>query len=125
MKKIIFLTLILAVIFSITLAVNTYAAAQTGKMVMKGTIIDNMCASSHQKDLAAFIKVHPKSCVLMPSCAASGYSLYADGKLYKFDKESNKKIEQFLMKKDSILKVEVNVIHVKNMLHLVSIKNQK
>lgn len=105
-------------------AANTEApAAQT--MTMKGVIIDNLCAGAHKEDLAEFVKTHPKSCALMPGCAASGYSLVSDGVITKFDKDSSDKVEAFLKKEDSALQVEVSVKKVGEELSLVSIANQK
>jgi hypothetical protein len=104
-----------------TTAAATIPAAAT---VIKGTIIDNACASANKDNLAEFIKTHPKSCALLPNCAASGYSIYTDGKLMKFDKDSNAKIEQFLKKDDSKLEVAIEVSKVADELSLVSIKNQ-
>jgi hypothetical protein len=93
-------------------------------MTLKGDIIDNMCADSHTEDLAEFVASHTKGCALMPSCVASGYSLFVDGKLHKFDEASNKKIEEFLKKDDSRLQVEVTIIKKEDKISLVSIKNQ-
>lgn len=95
------------------------------QLTMKGEIIDNMCAGSQKpENLAAFVKTHTKECALMPNCAASGYSIFSEGKLAKFDKDSNAKIEDFLKKADSKLAVEVVAIKVGDELSLVSIKNQ-
>lgn len=93
-------------------------------MILKGDIIDNMCAGSQKAEqLAEFVKTHTKTCAL--SCVASGYSIFADGKLQKFDMESNAKIEEFLKKEDSKLQVSVVVKKVGDVLSLVSIENQK
>jgi hypothetical protein len=93
-------------------------------MILKGDIIDNMCAGTQTSEkLAEFIKIHNKMCAL--SCVASGYSIFADGKLSKFDMESNAKIEEFLKKEDSKLQVSVVVKKVGDVLSLVSIQNQK
>lgn len=91
--------------------------------LLKGTIIDNMCADAHKEDIATFIKTHPKTCALTPACAASGYSIFADGKLTKFDKDSNATIKDFLKKQGTKLDVYVEVEKVGNELKLVSIKN--
>ena len=118
MKKLVFVAL--ALCFAASLA---YAAP----VKMTGTIIDNACASAHMKDMATFIKTHPKSCALMPACVASGYSIYSDGKLIRFNaaNDSNKKIAAFLNMKDSKLTVDVEVNKVGDKLDLVSIKNSK
>lgn len=56
---------------------------------LKGTIIDNKCATANKDNLAEFIKTHTKECALTPDCVASGYSIYTDGNLLKFDSDSN------------------------------------
>ena len=118
MKKLMFV--VLAVCFAASLA---YAAP----VKMTGTIIDNACASGHAKDIATFIKTHPKSCALMPACVESGYSIYSNGKLTMFNAagKSNKKIVEFLKMKDSKLTVDVTVDQVGDKLDLLSIKNSK
>jgi hypothetical protein len=94
-------------------------------MTVTGTLIDNTCASAHKDDLAAFIPTHAKECALMPGCIESGYSIFADGKLYTFDKDSSAKIAEFLKIADSKLQVVVTANKVGEELSLVSIQNQK
>lgn len=103
-------------------AMDTRAGAQT----IKGTIIDNQCAGNQTPEqLASFLKGHTKSCTLMPGCIESGYSIFADGKLMKFDKESNTKIVEFLKKADSSLDVVVVAKKAGELLSLDSIENQQ
>ncbi|MCX5701607.1 MAG: hypothetical protein NTW64_01335 [Candidatus Omnitrophica bacterium] len=140
MKKLAFLVVTLAIASSFVFAAEQTAnmtltsmptkssmPAQTTvpeTMILKGDIIDNMCAGSQKAEqLAEFVKTHNKTCAL--SCVASGYSIFADGKLQKFDMESNAKIEEFLKKQDSKLQVSVVVKKVGDVLSLVSIENQK
>lgn len=119
MKKLLFVVLALCFI-------SSYAFAQAETTVtIKGTIIDNACGQAHATDISEFIKTHPKTCALMPDCVASGYSIYADGKLSKFDKDSSAKIAEFLKKEDSKLDVEVVADKKGEELVLVSIENQK
>jgi hypothetical protein len=94
-------------------------------ITLKGTLIDNHCAAMAKDNLAEFVKTHTKACAIMPDCAASGYSIFADGKLYKFDAESSKKVEEFLNKDESKLEVVVKVEKAGEELRLVSIENQK
>jgi len=61
----------------------------------------------------------------MSDCAASGYSIFADGKLYRFDQTSNKNIEEFLRQPNSKLQVVVMAEKIGEELKLVSIENQK
>ncbi len=95
-------------------------------ITLTGDIIDNNCASTQKpEDLANFVKTHTKECALLPACVASGYSIFADGKLYKFDKESNAKIGEFLKKDESKLQVVVTANQAGEELSLVTIENQK
>jgi hypothetical protein len=94
-------------------------------MVLKGDVIDNMCAGINKDTLAEFVKTHTKECTLKPECVASGYSILTDGKLYKFDQASNIMVEEFLKKADSKLQVSITAKQVGEELSLVSIENQK
>jgi len=124
MKSLISFVLLLCLTASLALAQEKAATATAVTLTLKGTIIDNLCADANKADLANFTKTHPKSCALMPTCAASGYSIFADGKLYKFDKDSSKKIEEFLKKEDSKLQVVVQAKQTQEELSLISIANQ-
>jgi len=93
-------------------------------MTLKGDIIDNKCAAANKDNLSDFVKTHSKQCALMPACAASGYSIYADGMLYKFDQESVKKVHEFLKKENSKLQVVVAVTKAGEEYTLVSVENQ-
>ena len=91
---------------------------------IRGIIIDNACAGGHKADLANFIKTHTKECLLMPSCEASGYNIFSEGKLYKLDKDSNAKIAAFLKQNSSTPNVVVKGKISKDMLKVVSVENQ-
>ena len=91
----------------------------------KGEIVDNMCAAENKDNLAEFVKTHTKECALMSDCVASGYSIFADGKLHKFDQGSTKKIEEFLRKPARKLQADVKAERVGKELKLVSIENQE
>jgi len=93
-------------------------------VTLRGTIIDNRCADMNKDNLAEFIKTHTKACALMPECVASGYAIFADGKLHKLDAESSKKIEEFLKKEESKLEVVVKAEKVGEEFKLISIENQ-
>lgn len=93
-------------------------------IALKGDIIDNACAGTNKDTLAEFVKTHTKECALKPGCVDSGYSIYADGKLYAFDKDSNAKVVEFLKQADSKLQVAITARQVGDELNLVSIKNQ-
>ena len=76
-------------------------------LILQGTIIDNLSAASNASDLAAFVAGYMKTNAIIPSRAASGYSLYSAGKLYRFDKSGNSKAVEYLKKKENGLFVEV------------------
>jgi len=125
MKGLVVVTLIVLVFGSLAIA-QSGAPAGAATVTLRGTIIDNQCAGAQKpEELAAFIKTHTKECALMSVCVASGYSIYSDGKLTKFDKASNAKVEEFLKKADSKLEVVVVAKKAGDMLDLVSIESQK
>ena len=108
-----------------TVTTSTVVSA-TQQVTITGTIVDNMCAKSQKpEELGSFVKTHSKSCAIMSDCAASGYSIFADGKLYGFDKASSAKVEEFLKKEESKLQVVVTAVKSGDQLSLVSIENQK
>lgn len=107
-------------IFLVSLVVS---AGET--MTLKGDVIDNMCANGHKDELAEFVKNHTKACALMPSCAASGFSLFAEGQLHRFDISSSAMVEEFLKKENSKLQVVVTVKKNGEELSLLSISNQE
>lgn len=114
------LSMFLVMVFGVTMA----AAEKAKTMTMDGYILDTKCATANQAKLAEFAPTHPKECAMAPDCHKSGYNLYSDGKLYKFDKKSSDKVYKFLEKADSKLHVKAEVIHGKgDMVKLVSIKN--
>jgi len=99
------------------------APAAPVELALKGDILDNMCAGVNKDVLLEFVKTHTKKCAI--ACMDSGYSLFANGSLYKFNKASNAKVEGFLKKADSKLQVSVTAKQVGDELELVSIENQK
>ncbi len=90
-------------------------SAQDKTVTLDGYLIDNACASSHStdKNFADMVKTHGTSCATMESCEKSGYSVYANNKLYKFDDKGNAGAEELLKstasKKGLHIKVEGTV----------------
>jgi len=119
------LGLVLIGIFALTSFVLAETVNAAEAMTYTGTIIDTACATAHKAGLAEFVKTHPKECALAEACMASGYNIYANGKLYKFDKASSDKVAEFLKKADSKLEVTVSAEEVNGELRLLSIENQK
>jgi hypothetical protein len=70
-------------------------------------------AHVNDANAAEFIESHPTTCALMPNCVKSGYAVYADGKLYKFDQDGNKMAMRLLKttksKKGLLVEVEGSV----------------
>lgn len=122
MKKIAFVVLALCLSASFVFA-QEGAKADTVKV--NGIIVDNMCASAHGADMAEFVKTHAKTCAVMPECQASGYSIFANGVLTAFDKDSSVKVAEFLKKADSSLEVSVVAKNAGKELSLISIENVK
>ena len=122
MKKILCFAILACFVASMAFAGETPAKNEK-TVVLKGDIIDNMCAGVQKNQLPTFVKTHTKECALQ--CATSGYSIFSDGKLSKFDKVSNAKVEEFLKKPESKLQVVIKAEPEGKELDLVSIENQK
>jgi len=124
MRKLFLLAAVLVFASSLAFAADQAAAPAADQVTLTGIVIDNQCAAAQKPDmLAEFVRMHPKSCAL--KCAASGYSIFTDGKFIKFDGASNAKVEEFLKKGDSKTTVVVAANKVGDELSLVSIENQK
>lgn len=121
MRRLFFAVIMICLTAAVVSAQDT---EETAGETIPGTIIDNMCASTQAPaTLGDFVANHTKSCALMPQCAASGYSLYSNGRLMKFDDNSNPKIEEFLRSGGNV-NVIVEVTRSADGLGLVSIKDQ-
>ena len=98
-------------VLGLVLLLAGIALAREGKSVkLTGYLIDNACSARAATDNGAEkVKNHTVKCALMPSCAKSGYAVFADGKLYKLDEEGNKKAGDILKntKADKALQVAV------------------
>ncbi len=72
--------------------------AQDKTVTLTGYMIDNSCAANHANDktFATWVKTHGTSCALMEACEKSGYAVFADDKLYKFDDAGNSSAEALL-----------------------------
>jgi len=127
MRRLLFIGLVvmLAAVFGMSgaaLAADKKAGGKT--TTMEGYVIDSKCAEANKDNLGEFVKTHEKDCALAPACKASGYNLYSDGKLYKFDKASSAKVGKFLAKDDSKLHVKADIENEKgDMVKLVKITN--
>lgn len=121
MRKVFLLGMAFCFISSLAFAEDQAADTVT----VKGSIIDNMCAGTQKPEvLAEFVKTHSKQCAISPDSQTSGYSIYADGTLTKFDVVNNAKISEFLKKEDSKLDVVVVAKKAGEELNVISIENQ-
>jgi type 1 fimbria pilin len=86
------------IILGLVLAMSAVALASDKKDVkLNGYVIDNACSARATGDTALEkVKAHSTKCAQMPNCAKSGYAIYADGQLYKFDEDGNKKVADLL-----------------------------
>ena len=86
------------VAIGVVLMMASIAFAFEGKSVkLTGYVIDNACSGRASTDGGADkVKAHTVKCALMPGCAKSGYSVFADGKLYKLDEAGNVKVGEIL-----------------------------
>ena len=127
MKKIFLFAFVLTFAASVVYAqqaLTPVASVLEETVTVSGYVVDNLCAGPQKtEDLAVFVQTHTKECALAPSCAASGYAIFAEGQLLKFDQESSAKVSEFLKKADSTLKVIVEAKKGVDGLALISIKN--
>ena len=124
-KRIVFLAMVICFAASFVSAQEAADQVPAVEMLtLKGYLIDNMCADANETDLANYVKTHTKECATSPACAATGYSLVVDGKAWKFDKESDYKVEEFLRDPNSKLKVIAEVRKANDILNLMAIRNQ-
>lgn len=87
------------------------ALAKENKSVkLTGYIIDNACSvRASSENGADKVKNHTVKCAMMPSCAKSGYAVFADNKLYKLDEAGNKKAAEILKNTKAEKGVQVSV----------------
>jgi len=85
--------------------------AQEKSVTLTGYLIDNACAASHATDktFGTWVKTHGTSCATMESCDKSGYAVFADDKLYKFDDAGNTSAEELLKNTKSKTGLHVKV----------------
>jgi hypothetical protein len=105
---------LLPLLAAAALVLMTAALFAQDKMVkLDGYMIDNACAASDKAKDKTWIKTHAPSCATMESCEKSGYAVYANDKLYKFDDAGNASAAELLKttksKKGLHIKVEGTV----------------
>ncbi len=121
MKKLI----VLVVMFCFAASLS-FAQQSTSNVQIKGVIIDNLSVGAQKpENLAEFVKTYTKEYALQPQCVASGYAIFSNGRLIKFDKISNLDIEAFLRLPANRLQVIVECSKIGDLLRLVYIENQK
>ena len=109
--------------YSFNAAADEAAASAAPKArTMVGYVIDTKCATANSATLGDFVTTHTKDCAV--ACKDSGYNLFSEGILYKFDKASSDKVLDFLGKADSKLNVKAEVTMGEgDVLTLISIVN--
>jgi len=116
-------------VIGIMMTMTSIAIAMSGKDVkLTGYVIDNACSSRANGDGGADrVKAHTVKCAQMPPCAKSGYSVFADGKLYKLDEEGNKQVAEILKntKVDKGLSVSVEGTVDGEILHAKKVEEVK
>jgi len=87
---------LLAVLALLLMTAGMFAQDKT--VTLDGYMIDNACAASHATDktFGTWVKTHGTSCAMMDSCEKSGYAVYADDKVYKFDDKGNDSAAELL-----------------------------
>ncbi len=111
-------------LFILALAlIATYAFADGKDVTVKGTVIDNMCATKHAGDEAA-ITGHDKACALKCAAGGSDYSVYSEGKLIKLAPSSSAEVTEFLKMADSKTAVTIMGDETSDGIMVESIKNQ-
>jgi hypothetical protein len=108
-------------------AVPATPVADAAVTTFSGVLIDNACSKhfTDKDDPETAAAAHPKSCALKPACAASGYCLISGKKVIKFDDASNKMAKDYLEKKDSTTKVNVQGTLKDDVLSVTSIEEAK
>jgi hypothetical protein len=120
MKKVILALLMVFIMATVVLA------KEAKTMMLKGYIVDNHCSGKQtQAQRDGFIKAHSKGCAMSEGCMKSGYSIYSNHRLYKFDKKSNEKVVEFLRQPDTSLLVAAEVKKSGREVKLISIKNEE
>ncbi len=108
MKSFFISTVLFFLVAETSFAQEKAVSSSVSKTTLIGYLTDVKCGQGFKTDDDA--KGHTKSCALMPGCAKSGYALFIDGKLIKFDESGNKKAKKYLkaLKDENNLKVEVS-----------------
>ncbi|HUI65501.1 MAG TPA: hypothetical protein VL126_11730 [Bacteroidota bacterium] len=81
-------------------ALTTASAQEAKPTVLKGYVVDQMCAMKMAKKENVMEKAegHSRECALEDDCAASGYGIFSDGKYYKFDEKGSAKAKALIEK---------------------------
>jgi hypothetical protein len=76
---------------SLAIFAATMIGQETKPAVIKGYVVDQMCASKMATKANVMEKAagHSKDCALEEDCAGSGYGVFSDGKYYKFDEKGS------------------------------------
>ncbi len=121
MKRIAACLSIMAVALGLTILPGL---AEGKKVTLSGYLLDQMCGQEIKDPAKA--KEHTRECALMDHCAASGYGIYVDGKLLKFDKAGSQPARTLLenSKKEKEIEVIAEGTLSGNVLTVTSLKEK-
>ncbi|MBZ0189543.1 MAG: hypothetical protein K8F91_25070 [Candidatus Obscuribacterales bacterium] len=92
----------------------------------QGYLIDRLCMKTVKDDPKPkdFIHHHTKSCLLMPACKKSGYTLYTEGNWLMLDERGNKLAIEVIKasKRESEFFVEVEGRQTKDLIKVSRIR---
>lgn len=97
---------------------NDVVPAGVEELRLFGMIIDNACAAQHRDNILEFSKTYSREQAL--NCTL-GYAFYTIAEIREFDTASNARIDQYLQKNDSKVKVGIKCYRINNKLHLIEI----
>jgi hypothetical protein len=90
----------------------------------RGVLVDNKCASKHIGKMDTFIKDYKISQCHVKEHKHSGYSLFVDGALIKFGRDSNMIIEKYMEQHDCDVQVVIKARKCGNLLDIVEISSK-
>ena len=107
-------------------AAATTIAQEAKPVVLKGYIVDQMCAArmATKTNVVEKAASHTKDCALEDDCAGSGYGVFSEAKYYKFDEKGSAQAKALIekSKRAKQLYFEVTGRHADGTFQVVSLK---
>lgn len=114
---------------SLAILAATMIGQETKPPVIKGYIVDQMCASKMATKANVMDKAagHSKECALEEDCAGSGFGVFSEGKYYKFDEKGSAQAKALIekSKRTKQLYFEVTGKLADGSIQVVSLKEAK